>query len=214
MRSLLLVPVAVGLVLVAPRPARADGLYFTEAFGGAKIKNELGAHLDTAVNLHVGLGYRAGRTSFEAWMGGDIPTGDQGYDDYGYDYEREPSPMLYGLDVKRAFRLSTHLEVYLRGSMSRMQIDEGLLSGYSGRGLGVGTGIQLKGKAPLLMLLYPPIALVCLIPDVCKKLGPKATVALYYDQGYDFYRLHDPGRSSIDAEATRWRLGFAIGMDF
>jgi hypothetical protein len=210
MRRLVLVPLAVGLLLVTARPARADGLYFTEAFGGSKIKNELGNFVDSAVSMHVGLGYRANRTSFEAWLGGDLAD-DQSY---GYDGPAEPSPFLYGLDVKHAFRLSTHLEVYLRGSMSRMQIDEGPLSGYSGRGLGAGTGIQHKGKAPLLMLLYPPIALVCLIPNVCKKLGPKATVALYYDQGYDFYRLHDPGRSSIDAEAVRWRIGFAIGMDF
>jgi hypothetical protein len=211
MRRLALVPLAVGLVLLAPRPARADGLYFTEAFGGTKIKNELGDYVDSAVNLHVGLGYRAKRISFEAWVGGDIPSAPE---DDAYAVSSKPSPFTYGLDIKHAFRLSSHLEIYLRGSMSRMQIDEFALAGYSGRGLGVGTGIQLKGKAPLLMLLYPPIALVCLIPDVCKKLGPKATVALYYDQGYDFYRLHDPGRSAIDVEATRWRLGFAIGMDF
>jgi hypothetical protein len=44
-------------------------------------------------------------------------------------------------------------------------------------------------------------------------MGPRATVAAFLDQGYDFYRLHGPGRT-IDAEVTRWTLGFAIGSDF
>jgi hypothetical protein len=203
-RRLALLPLALAL-LALPRSARADGLYFTEAVGSTSFKNEISSHVDDAVNLHVGLGYRARQLSFEAWFGADIA------DDAVYG---EPDPGTWGLDAKYAFRVSSHLEAYLRGSMSRMQIDDGDLAGHAGRGLGGGAGIQLKGKAPLVALIYPPIALVCLIPGVCKKMGPMATVALYFDEGWDFYRLHNPGRGSIDVEASRWRIGFAIGTDF
>ena len=194
------------VLLLAPRAARADGLYFTEAFGGTRFKNHLSAYADGAFQLHAGLGYRARRMSVEAWIGADIT------DEYGP--EASPSPTTYGLDFKYAFKVSAHVEAYLRGSMSRMEIDEGLLGGYGGRGLGGGAGIQLKGKVPLLAMLYPPIALVCLIPNTCRKLGPMGTAAIYADEGWDFYRLHREGSASIDAEAARWRIGFAIGSDF
>jgi hypothetical protein len=196
-------------LLALPRAARADGLYFTEAYGGTHIKNELGVWMpDTALHVHAGLGYRSRQLALEVWMGADIDTT---VDEPAYGTS---SPMVYGFDAKYLHSISKRLEVYARGSMSRMQLDHGPLDGYGGRGLGVGTGIQLKGKAPLVALLYPPIALVCLIPGACRKLGPMATVALYFDEGYDFYRLHERERPTLDAEATRWKLGFAVGMDF
>lgn len=197
---------AFAVVLATPLPAHADGIYFAESFGGAKIENELGQYSDGGARIRWALGYRAKRLSLEAFLGLDLPAeADVAADD--------PELMTYGLDAKYAFPLAGRLEIYLRGSMSRMEIDTSRLAGYGGRGLGFGTGIQIKGKAPLLALLYPPAALVCLIPNACKKMGPRATVALFVDQGYDFYRLHGPGQA-IDAEVTRWTLGFAVGSDF
>jgi hypothetical protein len=209
MRRPALLPLVVALLL-APRAARADGLYFTEAFGGTRFKNHLSSYIDGAVQVHAGLGFRAHRTSVEGWIGADISTAGDAYDSY----EPSPSPVTYGLDLKRAFPVSSRVEAYLRVSMSRMFIEEGALDGYGGRGLGAGAGIQLKGKVPLLAMLYPPIALVCLIPNTCRKLGPMGTAALYIDQGWDFYRLHRERSPSIDAEAARLRVGFAIGTDF
>lgn len=197
---------AVVCLLAVPCPARADGIYFSEGFGGAKIEDELGRFTDGGFRLRWSLGYRAKQLSLEAWLGLDLPA-------EADVAAQDPELMTYGLDAKYAFPLAGRLEVYLRGSMSRMEIDTGSLSGYGGRGLGVGTGLQIKGKAPALLLLYPPAALVCLIPDACKRMGPRATVAVFVDQGYDFYRLHGPG-ASIDAQVTRWTLGFAVGSDF
>ncbi len=201
-------------VLIASQgAARADGLYFTEAFGGTSFDNELSDYQSGGFHIHAGLGYRASRISFEVWFGGDI--GDGGYD---YDYEPSPDPLTYGMDFKYAAPVGRKIEIYARASVSRMEIDGGRLDGYGGRGLGVGTGAQIKGKAPLVAVLYPPLLIVCAVSDACKrgKLGPKATVALYVDQGYDFYRLHRAWNSlgSIDAEARRWSIGFAIGSDF
>ena len=194
------------LVLAVPAPARADGLYFTESFGGAKTDNELARFTDGGFRIKWALGYRAKRVALEAWLGLDLPA-------EADVAAQDPELMTYGLDAKYAFRIAGRLEAYARGSMSRMEVDTGSLTGYGGRGLGVGTGLQIKGKAPWVLLIYPPAALVCLIPDTCKKMGPKATVAVFVDQGYDFYRLHGPG-PAIDAEVTRWTLGFAVGGDF
>ncbi len=207
------VVVVAALLVAAAAPAHADGLYFTESFGGATFKNQFAAHSHGGTRIRAGFGYRGGRTSVEAWFGADIS--DPGAT-AAFDAPVPPSPSELGLDVKYAFPLASHLETYLRGSMSKMQIADGSsLDGYEGRGLGFGAGVQVKGHAPLLTLLYPPISLICLIPDTCSKsLGPMATVSLFFDEGYDFYRLHDPGQPSIDVEATRWTIGFAVGSDF
>ena len=199
--------VATVIVLAAlAAPARADGVYFSESFGGAKVEDELAAHTDGGFRIRWAIGYRARQVALEAWLGLDLAA-------EADTTSLDPDLMTYGLDAKYAFRLGGPFEVYLRGSMSRMEIDAGALAGHDGRGLGIGTGIQVKGKAPLLALLYPPAAIACLFPNVCKKLGPRATIAAFVDQGYDFYRLHGRG-PSIDAEVTRWTLGFAIGSDF
>jgi len=206
----MLAAAAVLVCLAAPLPAHADGIYFSESFGGAQIEDELGQYTDGGFRIRWALGYRAKRVSVEAWFGLDLAA-EAGYSAIPED--QDPDLLTYGLDGKYAFAIGGPFEVYLRGSMSRMEIDNSLLTGYGGRGLGVGTGIQVKGKAPLLALLYPPVALVCLIPDACRKLGPRATVSAFLDQGYDFYRLHGAGQA-IDAQVTRWTLGFAIGSDF
>ena len=202
------------LLLAAPRAAHADGLYFTEAYGATHFKNELSSYQSSGFHIRAALGYRAHRTSVEAWFAGDLSTESETYDCYDCSYDSTPDPLTYGLDVKYLFPVSKRVEVYVRGSASRMQITGGELDGQSGRGLGVGTGIQLKGHAPLLAMLYPPLALVCLIPDACHKLGPMGTIAVYLDEGYDFYRLHGAFHPATDVEATRWRLGFSLGMDF
>ena len=211
-RPAILVPLAAfAAFALAPAPARADGLYFSESFGGTRFDNELGAYADDAFRLRIALGFRARKTSVEVWVGGDLNEGAGS----ALPESSPPDPFTYGLDVKRAFALGGPFEAYLRGSASRMSIDTSTLAGYSGRGLGVGTGLQVKAKAPLVALLYPPIALACLVPGVCKKLGPRGTIALVVDQGYDFYRLHHPRRgATIDVEARRWTFGFAIGADF
>jgi hypothetical protein len=212
MRRLGIAALALLVALVAaPAVAGADGIYFTEGFGATRFDDDLGQRVDRATRLRVSLGFRSGQTAVEAWIGGDLADG-------ASSAAQQPSAMTYGLDVKRIFRIAGRLEGYVRGSMSRMAIEAGSpLEGYSGRGLGVGTGVQVKGKLPAITLLYLPLALVCLVPDACRKMGPMATVALFVDQGYDFYRLHRDGRwdaPSIDAEATRWTFGFAIGSDF
>jgi len=198
-------------VLASVGTARADGLYFSERFGGTSFDNDLAAYEDGAFHFRVGLGYRASRISFEAWFGMDDSDG-------GAYVPEAPNPVTYGMDFKYAAPITKRIEVYARASISRMEVDGGILSGYGGRGLGVGTGAQIKGKVPVVTMLYPPLMIICAVSKICEqgKLGPRGTVALYVDQGYDFYRLHRAWDSfgSSDAEARRWSIGFAFGSDF
>jgi hypothetical protein len=101
--------------------------------------------------------------------------------------------------------------VYVRGSAGYGWAD-GNLSGYSGRSLGFGAGVQVKGKGSVLGLLAWPLFFLV-------NKGPMMTAALYLDEGYDFYRLHDStsaggNRTAVDAQLTHVTFGIALGTDF
>jgi hypothetical protein len=53
-----IVALALALCMLAPRAAAADGLYFTESFGGTDVRDELSAHAGSAFRVRVGLGVR------------------------------------------------------------------------------------------------------------------------------------------------------------
>lgn len=210
-RSLcLLILSLAALVAWHPRAARADGFYYTESVGGTKIKDELGNHVDSALRVRISLGTRQGSWALEAWLAGDISLELADGDRYSY-RNHDASLMQYGLDLKYLQPLSEHFEVYLRGSMSRAVTDHMHgLDDYAGRGLGVGAGIQVKGKVRALGFLAWPLFFT--------GWGPKVTAALFIDDGYDFYRLHKHGDlqngAAIDAQLTHMTFGFAVGSDF
>jgi hypothetical protein len=201
------------LVLLMAAPAAADGIYVTESFGGADVKDELGATIDSAVRIRASLGVRRGRWAVELWGG-------------GYIAERRPnlrcercaapyyfdsaSLGTYGLDLKYISPVSRHVEIYLRGGASAAVLDGAGLDGYAGRGLGVGAGAQIKGKVRALGFLWWPLFFA--------GVGPKITASLWADAGTDFYRLHRGGQidatPAIDARLTSLTFGFAVGSDF
>ena len=191
------------LALTAALPsatARADGYYFTEQVGGAKITDQLAASVSSAVQARFAFGVRRGAWSVEGFTEIDINS-DSPYTDYN-----APNLASYGLALKRSFPLARHLDLYLRGNASE-GIADGRLAGYAGRGLGFGAGIALKGKVPALGFLWFPLFFT--------GWGPKVTASLFIDDGYDFYRLHDgDGRASIDAQITHLSGGFSVGTDF
>jgi hypothetical protein len=211
------------LVCATAAPALADGAYFSESFGGTHVKDELGAKLPGAFRFRVAGGYRFGQWAIEGWFAGDLgmdgavhdgqpgalpPCSGPGCDGpvrtQSYDYT---SLLTYGLDVKYLKRVSPNLEIYLRGSVSHGVLDS---EDYGGRGLGIGAGIQLKGKVPAAGLLFWPLFFT--------NWGPKMTAAVFLDDGFDFYRLHPGGdlraTPAIDAQLTHLTLGFAVGSDF
>jgi hypothetical protein len=132
--------------------------------------------------------------------------GGDGGGDYYDDYSSS-SMTTVGLDVKYLRPLSDNFEAYLRGSLGKGWLDS---SDYSGRGFGVGAGVQLKGKVRALGFLFWPLFFV--------PVGPKVTAALFVDTGADFYRLHRGGdldnRDAIDGSISRLTIGWAVGADF
>jgi hypothetical protein len=212
--------VLAALMAVPATPASADGIYFTESFGGANIKDELGERIDSAFKLRVSVGVRRRRWAVELWGGGYLAeqqgpgslgkpgcAGCEGRDYYAYS---TASLGAYGLDLKYIETLSRHFEVYLRGGPSAAIVDGAGLDGYAGRGLGFGAGAQLKGKVRALGFLWWPLFFT--------GVGPKVTASLWADAGYDFYRLHRGGKleavPAIDAKVTSMSIGFAVGSDF
>ena len=201
--------VAAFALLAAPRPAVADGTYFTMGFGPGDVGSELRDYSAETFRIRAGIGHRIGNVAFEGFVGGDI------MDDY-----QVSEASSVGLDVKYILPLSANFQAYVRGSASRMSTNLG--SGgyddcygcyydgreYSGRGLGAGAGLQLRGKVRAIGFLYWPLFFV--------PAGPKVNAALFVDHGYDFYRLHpDDGRGgTIDAKLYRWTFGFNVGQDF
>lgn len=200
----------------APRGAR--GVYFTESVGGTSISDEMGNHMNGAVRVRVAIGYRRNQLAFEVWAGGGI--GFQSHDSYASSGSRlsqsgtsDPSPEgghhhggtsgmgLVGVDVKYIKTLSPHFEVYGKGGLSRAWAGE--LG--TGPGIGLGGGVQLKGKVPVIGFLFWPLFFT--------GLGPKCTAAVFAETSYEFYRLHGH-RGSTDAQLKNWTLGFAVGSDF
>ena len=190
------------LVCVAASTASADGYYFSESFGGTKVKDELSAYLPSAVRFRLAIGLRRQAWALEGFVAGDLN------DALYTDYSKTSSLTTYGLDLKYLKPVSRHIDVYLRGSVGH-GIADGALEGYEGRGLGFGAGVQLKGKVPAIGFLWWPLFFT--------NWGPKGTAALFLDDGYDFYRLHRGGdlhATAIDAQLTHLTGGFAVGTDF
>ena len=207
--ALVATTVAAFALLAAPRLAAADGTYFTMGFGPGDVGSELRDYSASTFRIRAGIGHRIGNVAFEGFVGGDI------MDDY-----QVSEASSVGLDVKYILPLSSAFQAYVRGSASRMSTNIG--SGgyddcygcyydgreYSGRGLGAGAGLQLRGKVRAIGFLDWPLFFV--------PAGPKVNAALYVDHGYDFYRLHasDERGGSIDAKLYRWTFGFNVGQDF
>jgi len=186
--------------------ARADGVYVTEAIGGSDVKGELSQYVSSAFRIRLALGYRFGRWAAEGWLAGDL-----GVDRDG-PRVRDTLPTSLGevgLDLKHLWPVSKHLDIYLRGSASHAGASYGI-DGYGGRGLGVGAGIQLEGKVPVLGFLAWPLFFT--------NWGPKVNAALFVDTGADFYRLHEHGDlgnpRAVDGTLTRLTVGWGIGSDF
>lgn len=203
--------VLVLLALVLAGPARADGFYFTESFGGSDVKSDLGAYIPSAVHFRIALGLRHGAWALETHIGAHIGVEESAHAGDRPAWDRYDAITTYGLDLKYIQPVAQHLEAYLRGGVRYGLMDTGSpLGDYAGRGLGGGAGLQLKGRVRALGFLAWPFFFL--------KIGPKVTGALWLDADYSFYRLHPGGRldatPAIDAKITTISGGFAIGSDF
>ena len=184
--------------------AHADGWYFSEGFGGTNVKDELAKDMPSAVDLRIAVGRRVGHWAVEA---SETIQLNNRLGDGTSDYEAAPSLLSGGIELKYIQPVSRSVEIYLRGSATIAALD-GWDKDYTGRGLGIGAGIQLKGKGSMWGLLFWPAFFLV-------KSGPKMTGAIWLDDGYEYYRFH--GRTSADvinAQLTHITFGYAVGTDF
>lgn len=197
--------------------AQADGVYFGESFGGAKVHDELADHMNSVFRGRLTLGYRFGNWAVEGFAGIDAggpesnnpqyiertTTGGEGGGCDCNDFHDDVMGVMgeVGVNVKHFTRISEHTELYLRGGLSKAWLD----GDYAGRGIGIGAGIQVKGKVPAIGLLFWPLFFT--------DWGPKITMAGFVDTGADFYRLHGD-RDSIDGSIHSLTAGIAFGSDF
>lgn len=205
MRRPALLALALGSVLLATAaPARADGTYFTLGMGPGEITDQLGQYSRESFGAKIGVGHRLGHLAFEGYV---APADGMG--------PVSVEMVRLGVDAKYILPVNEHLQVYVRGGLSKMSAtlsgnNDGLDSytDYTGRGLGGGAGVQLRGKVRALGFVYWPLFFV--------PVGPKVNAALFIDHGVDFYRLHkDVGvDDTIDARLTQLTIGFNVGADF
>jgi hypothetical protein len=201
-------------VLAAPGLAAADGTYFSFGMGPTSIKDELASQTgDDGLRVRLAVGHRLGNLAFEGFLAPEF-------------FDLFTTALATGVDARYILPISSGLQVYVRGSMSRLSTTLGggddyastryggccgdSLGGrdYAGNGLGGGVGVQLRGRVRALGFLYWPLFFI--------PAGPKVNAALYIDHGYDYYRLQpaDSRYSTIDAKVSRLTFGFNVGADF
>jgi hypothetical protein len=199
--------VILGVVLaMSIGTASADGFYYSEGFGATHVKDEYAAYTDANLfRFRMALGMRSGSWAYEGAVAINAPV-DPYYDDAGVRGATASTLGDVEFTVKYLQPLSRHLELYVRGTAGYGWAD-GALNDFSGRSLGVGAGIQLKGRGSVAGLLFWPLFFLV-------KTGPMMTAGLYLDDGYDFFRLHGPPATAVDAQLTHLTMGVAVGTDF
>ena len=203
--------VILGVVLALASTAAADGFYYSEGFGATHVKDEYASYTDSNLfRFRVALGMRRGQWAYEGAVAVNAPV-DPYYDDdgpRGYNGHGAAASTLGDVEftVKYLQPISRHLELYVRGTAGYGWAD-GALNDFAGRSLGVGAGIQLKGRGSVAGLLFWPLFFLV-------KTGPMMTAGIYLDDGYDFFRLHGPAPVAVDAQLTHLTGGVAVGTDF
>jgi hypothetical protein len=195
------------VLATAAAPARADGHYFSFGVGGTQVDDELAVATDGGARIRMAVGHRFGSLAVEGFLAPEFFDTSEG---------RSLDGVGLGVDVRYIVNLTGGVQGYVRGSASRLSLHDHDSDGAStfpvdersGRGLGGGVGLQLRGKVRALGFLYWPFFFL--------PLGPRTNAALYVDHGVDFYRLHDAsGRTdAVDAKLTRFTIGFNVGQDF
>lgn len=201
------------LVLVAlPARATAEGTYVSFGVGPTAVEDALASAAGDGARVRFGLGHRFERFAIEGFVAPEV-------------FDDAVSGFGAGLDARYVLPVSPGFQAYVRGSASHLTLYPGYRDGlvedpawygddaspplaaeYSGRGLGAGVGVQLRGSVRALGFLYLPMFFV--------PVGPTIDAAVFLDHGYDFYRLHAEGHRSLDARVTRWTIGFNVGTDF
>ena len=128
----------------AAAPVRADGHYVTFGAGPDTVSDELGAVTGNGGHIRMAVGHRFGNVAVEGFLAPQF-----------LDERADVEGVSYGVDLRYIVPLTSGVQGYVRGSLSRMTLHDYAWDGEgrglagaserSGRGLGGGVGIQLRG---------------------------------------------------------------------
>lgn len=188
--------------------AHADGFYYEEAVGLSAARGHAADALGTSLRLRIGFGMRLGALSIEPWFAGDLAFDRDGatFALFGGAPARGHADLsAMGIDARCTTGRWHHLALFVRGG-PRVATGDGTLSGAAGRGLGVGTGLELVGRVRALGFLFAPLFFA--------HAGPVITGALFLDEGLDAYALDAPAGGVRWTATASTTIGFAAGTAF
>jgi len=200
-------------VAAGPATAKADGWYFSEAFGHTEVTDEMATQFsDSVFTARLAIGRQVGPWAIDAYLQIQDLDGVAAYRGSTF------TGLTMGVDARYIMKVKGPLQVYLRGGLNKMTVNTGdthyaqndlrrpLRHDYEGRGITYGAGVRLSGKVRALGLLYWPMFFL--------KYGPKVTASIYLDTSQQFVRLHHPTARSLDGRLSTWLIGFSIGGGF
>ena len=197
------------LVLVlATSTARADGFYYSQAYGVSSARGDGAAPLGESLQLRVALGWRFGAVTVGPWLGVNMAVArdDAFLKIVGGEPEAGDSDLKnYGLDARYHATVREHLVMYVRGG-PRYASGLGDLDGYSGFGVGAATGVQLVGRVRALGFLFMPLFF--------STRGPLINASVFVDENVDWYRLHASGMRELSMPLVGTNIGIAAGSHF
>ena len=199
---------AIAVVLFSAT-AHADGFYYSQSYGISSARGDGAPMLGESLQLRIAMGWRFGsfmvgplltghlagerdNAYFHGLVGGDPVAGDS-------DLE------VFGIDARYHARLHDNLVMYVRGG-PRYANGIGALDGYSGFGIGAGTGIQITGRVRALGFLFAPLFFM--------NKGPMITASLFLDESVDWQHLDAGGMSALSMPLLGTSLGIAAGSHF
>jgi len=196
------------IVLSLTASARADGFYYNQSYGISSARSDGAAMLGTSLQLRIALGWRFGALSIGPWVAGHVAIAREGalLGLVGGDPPPGDSDLkTVGADARYNAAIKEHLSIYVRGG-PRYAVGEGALAGYSGVGIGVGTGVQLTGRVRALGFLFAPLFFT--------QRGPMIQATVFLDENVEWYRLDALGMKSLSVPLVGTSIGIGAGSYF
>jgi hypothetical protein len=187
--------------------ASADGFYYSQSYGVSSARGEGAAPLGASLQLRIAFGWRFGAFTVGPVLGENMAVERDGafYGIGGEPIMGDSDLDIYGVDGRYHATLHENLVMYVRGG-PRYGRGTGDLDGYSGWGVGGGTGVQLTGRVRALGFLF--------LPAFFMKKGPMVTASVFLDESIEWYRLRKGGMPDVSTPIVGTAIGIAAGSHF
>jgi hypothetical protein len=199
---------AFALPLVLASTARADGFYYSQSYGISSARGDGAPSLGESLQLRIAFGWRIDAFTFGPVLGVNmaVQRDDAYFGFVGGDPTMGDSDLkTYGFDARYHGALTNNLVMYVRGG-PRYASGLGALDGYSGFGVGGGTGVQLTGRVRALGFLF--------VPAFFLKKGPMVTASVFLDESVEWYQLNRATMPGLSMPLVGTAVGIAAGSHF